>query len=313
MDSRILWVDPSGEIGASTSFDPIIGGQSLQLSVLKMGSILKRLNQAFDQQRMSNSSSWFAQAGKGESRTGTWGSWIGNQLTEKGKQDTITIDWRASWPGRYSITSQRNVGSELCPIHLVIMEYHEHSCNINFAPFSSSLIKLRHLLYADNPTCPNLQIVQLKNNMKSQEENVAVCLKGQQEKLEKTLVELQECKTTAQEMRIRKVFLLFCHLFFKIVFFSNLSIPCLNDLRRDFIVEAFATKHQSPVPKAYTSISTLVSQYSRQTLIWTLHPLHIREIWVPLFQQLVIRNYHIFKEKTHYLQISEIVTLLVDC
>ncbi|CAK9230299.1 unnamed protein product [Sphagnum troendelagicum] len=49
------------------------------------------------------------------------------------------------------------------------------------------------------------QIVQLKNNMKSQEENVAVCLKGQQEKLEKTLVELQECKTTAQEMRTRKM------------------------------------------------------------------------------------------------------------
>jgi chromosome segregation ATPase len=49
------------------------------------------------------------------------------------------------------------------------------------------------------------QIVQLKNNMKSQEENLAVCLKGQQEKLEKTLVELQECKTTAQEMRTRKM------------------------------------------------------------------------------------------------------------
>jgi hypothetical protein len=47
-------VDPSGEIGASTNFDPIIGGQSLQLSVLKMGSILKRLNQAFEQQRMSS-------------------------------------------------------------------------------------------------------------------------------------------------------------------------------------------------------------------------------------------------------------------
>jgi DNA repair exonuclease SbcCD ATPase subunit len=93
------------------------------------------------------------------------------------------------------------------------------------------------------------QIVQLKNNMKSQEENVAVCLKGQQEKLEKTLVELQECKTTAQEMRTRKVFLWFCHLFFKIVFFSNLSITCLNDLRRDFIVEAFATKHQSQYQK----------------------------------------------------------------
>jgi hypothetical protein len=42
--------------------------------------------------------------------------------------------------------------------------------------------------------------------MKSQEENVAVRMKGQQEKLEKTLVELQECKTTAQEMRTRKVF-----------------------------------------------------------------------------------------------------------
>jgi hypothetical protein len=50
-------VDPSGEIGANTSFDPIIGGRSLQLSVLKMGSILKRLDQAFDQQRVSNSSS----------------------------------------------------------------------------------------------------------------------------------------------------------------------------------------------------------------------------------------------------------------
>ncbi len=98
------------------------------------------------------------------------------------------------------------MGSELCLIHLVTMEYHEHSCNINFAPFSFLLIKLRHVLYADHPTCPNSQIVQLKNNMKSQEENVAVCLKGQQEKLEKTLVELQECKTTAQEMRTRKVF-----------------------------------------------------------------------------------------------------------
>ncbi len=113
----------------------------------------------------------------------------------------------------------------------ILSLYHEHSCNINFAPFSFSLIKLRHRLYAGNPTCPNSQIVQLKNNMNSQEENVAVCLKGQQEKLEKTLVELQECKTTAQEMRTRKVFLWFCHLFFKIVFFSNLSIPCLNDLR----------------------------------------------------------------------------------
>ncbi len=41
-------MDPSGEVGANTSFDRIIGGQSLQLSVLKMGSILKRLNQAFD-------------------------------------------------------------------------------------------------------------------------------------------------------------------------------------------------------------------------------------------------------------------------
>jgi hypothetical protein len=75
----------------------------------------------------------------------------------------------------------------------------------------------------------------------------------------------------------------------------------------------FCHKASKPVSKAYTSISTLVSQYCSETLIWTVHPMHLQEIWVPLFQQLVMRNYHIFKEKTHYLQISEIVTLLLNC